>query len=175
MTEELKNLYANIHVNHVFKDMEECKNCSISCSAPKWISWLLPDEVDTYKKYGFNLIQSGKANFFKDGHCHKCKEGVGCTIYDERSLECRLTPLTVLKIENELWWILTKVCPIIKNSNQNKLEEIILKVNLSIDEIETAMTQSILEKISDICDSINNFTNLHNGEDYIKVRKIISI
>jgi len=172
MDKDIKKIYDLLNKISVFKDMPQCKTCGSSCAAPRWMSWLLPEEVERFeKKYKLKLIKVGNVAFLKKGHCILHKKGVGCTIYNNRALECRLNPVLFLKINGEMWWILITYCPIINNSNKEELDNIKTKVKAYIKEVEKLLTPKIKKEMEEIGDAINTFENLVENKDYIKVVK----
>ncbi|MFA5993174.1 MAG: YkgJ family cysteine cluster protein [Candidatus Pacearchaeota archaeon] len=171
MDKDIQKIYDLLSRISIFKDMPQCKTCGSSCAAPQWMSWLLPEEVKRFEDYGMKLIKIGNVTFLKKGYCSLHKKNIGCTVYNDRALECRLNPVLFLKINGELWWILIKYCPIVSKANKEELDKIKIKVKSYVKEVEKLITPKIKKEMEEISDTINTFENLIENKDYIKVVK----
>jgi len=70
--------------------------------------WLLPQGFTTLETLD-NVSTIQGAHFFSGGQC-VFLSGQDCTIYDQRPLECRLSPLALLVRTSDPIWVLDLKC-----------------------------------------------------------------
>lgn len=175
MEEDIQKIYNLLSKISVFKNMPQCKTCDSACGAPRWSSWLLPEEAERLEKeQGLSVIKIKGVNFLKDGPCKLYKNGMGCTIYNRRPLECRLSPITIIKSGKDLWWALQVYCPIVGKANKDELEKIKSKVKEYVEKVEKLLTPKIKKDLLDIENAVNAAETLVENVDYIKVKKLQS-
>ncbi|MEM4245537.1 MAG: hypothetical protein QXR60_05035, partial [Candidatus Nanoarchaeia archaeon] len=86
-----------------------------------------------------------------NGGCDKLV-GKRCSVYDNRPIDCRIFPISIYKIGNSFYWVLTKNCPLSNFINVEKELGIIEKVYLPSlkDELENYHRHPWTDWFSDI-------------------------
>lgn len=165
MEKDLEKLYNRIDEYQIFGDFSICKNCKKLCSRKIFWHWLLDCEVDIFTKS--SVLNINDAFFFRDGKCSFLIDGK-CSIYDKRPLECRVSPISLHKFNNDLYWIIDIDCIYYKKYFVNN-KQLILDF---ISKIEPYFTNEIIENIKRISNVIdNNFAFIENV-NYKKVIKL---
>lgn len=114
----LKNLYSIIEKNSIFTEKELCGTCPRLCVREQKWHWLLPEEAEKLKDK-MQIENKFGAFFFPGGRCPLLKN-TDCSIYEERPLECRLSPLSLYYVDGKLFWIIDIECPYFKNIKRIK-------------------------------------------------------
>jgi len=124
--------------------------------------WLLPDEVENMSNY-LGIKKIGNAHFFNDGECPQFAN-LSCSIYQIRPLECRLSPISIYTIGNQLHWILDISCPYYRHYKEN--EEFWKKIHTFVDNIRPFITDKFMADLRNISQSINSVRPLIKDQDY---------
>ena len=165
MKSDLKKLYSVIEKNSIFKENKICENCPILCSRRQEWHWLLPEEAEKLKDK-MPIKNKFDSFFFEGGKCPLLKNK-NCSIYNNRPLECRLSPLAFYYNDNKLFWILDIKCPYFKRYKNNKI--FWSKVNNFISEIEPYFTKKIVKNLIEISRAVRKLNPLIEKRDYIKI------
>jgi len=170
MSEDLKKLYDVIQKNTIFNEKEICENCPIICSREQKWHWLLPNEVERLKNKMWIENKFGSF-FFEGGKCPLLKN-TNCDIYENRPLECKLSPLSLYYKNGKLSWIIDISCPYFKKYGKNKM--FWKKVNKFINTIEDCFTENTIKNIIEISKAIDQFDPLIENKDFIIIKKFKS-
>lgn len=164
--DELIELYNVIEDNTIFNEKKLCKNCPILCSRDKKWHWLLSKEAERLKEK-MEIEKQYDSFFFDDGLC-PLLINTKCSIYSDRPLECRLSPISLNYLMNNIFWIIDIECPYyLKYKNNSIFWE---KINLFISTIESYFTKEIIDEIIKISVSIDRFDPLIENKDYKPIR-----
>ena len=167
MNKNLEKLYSIIQENLIFTEKEICETCPILCSREQKWHWLLPEEAGKLKTR-MKIENKFGAFFFEGGRCPLLKNR-NCSIYKDRPLECRLSPLSLYYINGKLFWIIDIGCPYFKKYKDNKA--FWNKVNDFISKIEPYFAEKIVKNLIEISNAIQKFDPLIENKDFIKIRE----
>lgn len=132
------------------KTLVNCSKCSHCCSRD--FIYLYPFEVEFYKKIGANVIEKDGVGYFKKETIH-CpfldKSGLGCTIYENRPITCRIFPLEIIAKDGILHWAKYNApfCTV-----NNRVKENFLNITLYL----------IIQKIAPLFNKFRFFIKKHN-------------
>jgi len=165
--QELKDLYSIIEENSIFTEKEICETCPTLCARKQKWHWLLPEEAEELKgkmrvenKFGAFFFSGGKCPMLKNTHC---------SIYEDRPLECRLSPLSLYHTGGKLFWIIDIKCPYFERyKNEKKFWK---KADVFISKIEPFFTSKIVKDLINISKAIQKFDSLIENKDFIKIRE----
>jgi len=161
ITSEADALYQAFDKHSPFQDASECSGCPIICSREWNVHWLLDIEVQHLSE--LQIKKRGNAYFFKDGRCAKFNNM--CSIYQKRPFECRINPLSIYEIDDELCWIVYEICQRIKTGGV----EFIQKLEKVSRDLELYLTPDILENFRRISRVIRETEPL---ESYMVLRRV---
>jgi Fe-S-cluster containining protein len=164
---ELENLYLVIEKNSIFTEKEICEACPRICAREQKWHWLLPEEAERLKDK-MQIERKFNAFFFPGGKCPLLKNN-HCSIYKERPLECRLSPLSIYYTNDKIFWIFDIKCPYFKKYKENKI--FWARISNFISRIEPYFTERIIQHIINISKAIQKIDPLVENEDFIKIRE----
>jgi len=167
MNEDLRKLYTKIQKNTIFTEKEICESCPVLCSREQKWHWLLSEEAKRLKDK-MRIENKSGVFFFKGGKCLLLKSKC-CSIYEDRPLECMLSPLSFHYKDGKLFWIIDIGCPYFKKYRDNKL--FWNKVNDFISKIEPYFAEEIIKELIEISKTINNFDPLIENKDFIIIKE----
>ncbi|MCD4818178.1 MAG: YkgJ family cysteine cluster protein [Candidatus Cloacimonetes bacterium] len=162
MDKELRTLYKKIDDSQIFGDFNICKNCKNLCARKMQWHWLLSIEIQLFN-YNLDISKKNEAFFFEGGKCPLLKDNQ-CSIYSKRPLECRLSPLSLLQLNEKFYWIIDIDCLYFKSYSKSKILNFI---NI----IEPYFTKKMLDDIKNISNAININNPLIEFKDYIKLKE----
>ena len=109
MRKALIELYSKIDKYSFFQVKSVCHSCPRLCKRPFIWHWLFREEAARLINH-LDIQQIEGAFFFNSGLCPKLHAKT-CSIYVNRPLECRLSPLSLFYTEKDIWWIIDSNCP----------------------------------------------------------------
>ena len=164
---ELDDLYSIIEKNSIFIEKKLCKTCPKLCAREQKWHWLLPEEAERLKNE-MKIENKFGAFFFPGGRCSSLKN-TDCSIYEERPLECRLSPLSLYFTNGKLFWIIDIGCPYFKKYKTE--EKFWRETNNFISKIEPYFTKKIIKDLINISKAIQKFDPLIENKDVVEIKE----
>src|SRR5689334_20873206 len=94
----------------------ECETCRL-CEENVGLVYLIGDEAQRIPKLQLPILTTSHGvNYLgrtTDGWCCSFNpDSNTCKIYEDRPICCRIYPLDLMRINNEVWWVIHSECPI---------------------------------------------------------------
>jgi Fe-S-cluster containining protein len=116
----------------------ECASCNL-CERNVGLVYLLGDEAARIRAIDQKLVSITSKNVEylnrKDGGWCACYSASAntCGIYNDRPLCCRLYPLDLMEIGQEVWWVIHSECPIGQRFQRQRQMDLLAAVTLALE------------------------------------------
>lgn len=115
----------------------ECQTCRL-CEEHVGLVYLLGEEANKVKVGTLPILGTAESAQYlgrtRDGWCcafdHQANT---CKIYETRPLCCRIYPLDLMNIDNEVWWVVHSECPIAQRFQQERKLSILSAMTFSME------------------------------------------
>jgi Fe-S-cluster containining protein len=115
----------------------ECETCRL-CEENVGLVYLIGDEAQRIAKLQLPILTtSQRVNYLgrtTEGWCCSFNPGSNtCKIYEDRPICCRIYPLDLMRINNEVWWVIHSECPIAQRFQHERRMSVLASMTLAIE------------------------------------------
>jgi Fe-S-cluster containining protein len=130
----MDNLYRHLSP---LTSQPECNTCRL-CEEHVGLVYVLGLEADKARRRELPVMRTSEGVEYlgrtADGWCASFDPGSGkCSMYEDRPLCCRIYPLDLMKLDNELWWVIHAECPIAQRFRREGKLTLLAAVTAALD------------------------------------------
>jgi Fe-S-cluster containining protein len=124
-------------VLHPLASQPECQTCRL-CEEHVGLVYLLEDEASKLGNPSLPILTAAQDQYLgrtRDGWCCAFdNENNACKIYDSRPLCCRIYPLDLMVVDEEIWWVIHSECPIAQRFQRERRLGVLAALTFSMEQ-----------------------------------------